>query len=88
MKEETTVVYRGFNAGHVLLALLGGAAAGAAVAYLTAPRSGEDQRRRLRAMAEDTRDTAHRVPAALRKATEAAREAFIAALEETPTTSS
>ena len=65
-----------------LIAVLTGAAAGAAAAYLTAPRSGAESRRRLQAMAEDTRETAHRVPEALRKATEAARQAFNEALRE------
>ena len=60
----------------VLMAVLGGAAAGAVATYLTAPRSGVDNRRRLQAMADDTRETVHRVPDALRKATEAARDAF------------
>jgi gas vesicle protein len=61
---------------HLLIAVLGGAAAGAVAAYLTAPRSGVESRRRLQAAAEDTRETVHRVPEALRKATEAARDAF------------
>ena len=66
----------------LFFAFLGGAAAGAVTAYLTAPRSGAESRRRLQAMADDTRDTANRVPLALRKATEAAVGAFNAALEE------
>jgi gas vesicle protein len=61
---------------HFFLAVLGGAAAGAVTAYLTAPRSGADSRRRLQAVADDTRETVQRVPDALRKATEAARDAF------------
>jgi gas vesicle protein len=60
----------------LFIAMLGGAAAGAAAAYLTAPRSGEESRRRLQAVADDTRETVQRVPDALRKATEAARVAF------------
>jgi gas vesicle protein len=68
--------------GHLFLALLGGAAAGAAAAYLTAPRSGADSRRRLQAAADDARVTVGRVPAALRKATEAARDAFDEALHD------
>jgi gas vesicle protein len=56
--------------------MLGGAAAGAVAAYLTAPRSGVESRRRLQAVADDTRETVQRVPDALRKATEAARDAF------------
>jgi gas vesicle protein len=85
MKEPVVVETRGYGAGHVLLALLGGAMAGAAVAFLTAPRSGAESRRKLRAIADDTRDTVARVPTAVRKATEAAREAFNDALEEAGT---
>jgi len=66
--------------GTLFIAVLGGAAAGAAAIYLTAPRSGADSRRRLQAAADDTRETVHRVPEALRKATEAARDAFNEAL--------
>jgi gas vesicle protein len=73
---------RGPGFGHLLVALLGGAAAGAAVAYLTAPRSGVESRRRIQAMANGARDTAERLPVAVRKATEAARDAFEEALRE------
>jgi gas vesicle protein len=66
--------------GHLFLAMLGGAAAGAAAAYLTAPRSGLETRLRIRATADETRGTVERVPHALRKATEAARDAFDEAL--------
>jgi gas vesicle protein len=69
--------------GQLFIAMLGGAAVGAAAAYLTAPRSGEESRRRLQAVADDTRDTVQRVPFALRKATEAARDAFNEALRDT-----
>ena len=62
--------------GTLVVAILGGAAAGAVTAYLTAPRSGVESRRRLQAAADETRETAHRIPDALRKATEAARDAF------------
>jgi len=62
--------------GHFLLALLGGAAAGATVAYFTVPRSGADSRRRIHDVADDARETATRFPLALRRATEAARDAF------------
>jgi gas vesicle protein len=80
----------GFNAGHVLLALMGGAIAGAGVAYLTAPASGAETRKRMRVMAHDTNEAARHVPDALRRATEAAREAFMEALEleEAPETKS
>jgi gas vesicle protein len=65
---------------HLFVAVLGGAAAGAAVAYFTTPRSGIDSRRQLQGLADETRDAVHRVPDALRKATEAARDAFNEAL--------
>ncbi|HTA20829.1 MAG TPA: YtxH domain-containing protein [Polyangia bacterium] len=65
------------------MAVLGGAAAGAFATYLTAPRSGIDSRRRLQAAADDTRETVHRVPEAIRKATEAARDAFNETLRAT-----
>jgi gas vesicle protein len=65
---------------HLLVAVGFGAAAGAVAAYFTAPRAGVESRRRLLAIADDTRDTVHRVPDALRKATEAARDAFNEAL--------
>jgi gas vesicle protein len=66
----------GLGFGHLFLAMLGGAAAGAAAAYLTAPRTGLETRRRIQAVADDARGTVERVPLALRKATEAARDAF------------
>lgn len=75
---------RGPDLSHLLVALLGGAAAGAAVVYLTAPRSGAESRRRIQSLADDAHDTAVRLPVALRKATEAARDAFEASLRESP----
>jgi gas vesicle protein len=71
----------GFNAGHILLALMGGAIAGAGVAYLTAPASGQETRKRVRLMARDTGETARHLPDAVRRASEAARDAFVEALE-------
>jgi gas vesicle protein len=73
---------RGSGFGHFLVALLGGAAAGAAVVYLTAPRSGIESRRRIQASVDGARDTATRLPVALRKATEAARDAFEESLRD------
>ena len=82
--------HSGFHAGHVLLALMGGAIAGAGVAYLTAPASGAETRQRMRVMAHDTNVAAHHLPDAVRRATEAARDAFVEALEleEAPETMS
>jgi gas vesicle protein len=82
MREKQTIEYRGFGFGHVLLAALTGAAAGAAVAYLTAPASGEESRQRLRDAVDGGKDSVTRMPLALRRATEAARDAFTEALEE------
>lgn len=80
--------HSGIHAGHVLLALMGGAIAGAGVAYLTAPASGSETRHRMRVMAHDTNVTVHHLPDAVRRATEAARDAFVEALEleEAPAT--
>jgi gas vesicle protein len=82
MREAARIEYRGFGLGHVLIAMLSGAAAGAAVAYFTAPRSGAETRERIRFMSEEARDTATQLPQALRKASEAAKEAFTEAMDE------
>lgn len=66
----------GVGAGGVLLAFLGGAAAGAVAAYLSAPRPGSESRARLRALANDAQSSAVRLPEALRRATLAAQDAF------------
>jgi gas vesicle protein len=81
MKEQPRIEYRGFGFGQVFLAALTGAAAGAAFAYLTAPASGEDSRRRLREAAAGTKQGVERVPEALARATEAARQAFLEAID-------
>jgi gas vesicle protein len=73
--------HNGLNAGHILLALMGGAIAGAGVAYLTAPASGRDTRHRVRLMARDTGESVKHLPEAVRRASEAARDAFVEALE-------
>jgi gas vesicle protein len=57
-QEQETVTTRESNAGTVALALLAGAAIGAAVALMMAPRSGQDMRRVIRKRAEGLRDTA------------------------------
>lgn len=80
MRECTRVEYRGFGLGQLLTAAVAGAAAGAAVAYFTAPRSGVETRNRLRAMSNDVRQGASNLPEAFQKAAAAAREAFTEAL--------
>ena len=75
-----------YSGAHILIAFLAGAAAGAAVAYLTAPRSGRELREDLKGWAGDVREKAVRVPHAVRaaysKASEAAKTAFVEALHE------
>lgn len=72
--------HRGFNGMKVFVAFAVGAAAGAAVAYLTAPRSGKETREALQAWARDARDKAASIPHALKHAvergTKAGKEAF------------
>ena len=82
MRDEPRIEYRGYGFGQMLMAVLSGALAGAAVAYFTAPRSGVETRQRLRSMSSDARETVGQLPGALRKATEAAKEAFTEALDE------
>jgi gas vesicle protein len=75
-----------YGGAHLLVAFLVGAAAGAAVAYLTAPHSGRETRENLKGWAGDVRGKAVRVPHAVReaytKASEAAKTAFVEAFRE------
>ncbi len=64
------------------MAFVAGAAAGAVVALLTAPRSGRDTRARLRSLAEDAAEKAGRARPALDRAARAAREAFEQTFDE------
>jgi hypothetical protein len=80
MKEIRQVEYRGWSFGQVLLAALTGAAAGATLAWWTGPAAGK--RRRLGDRLRDTRTEVQAVPRALRRASEAAREAFLRTIEE------
>jgi gas vesicle protein len=80
MKEHEPLENRGFGTGHILLALLGGAAAGAAAAYFMSPRSGPDNRRRVREIAHETRESVGQEPLALKMATRAASAAFSEAI--------
>lgn len=70
----------GFSGFGVLLAFLGGAAAGAAVALLMAPTSGEETREKLLGYANQGKDSVTRVPQALKsayaQASETAKDAF------------
>jgi gas vesicle protein len=57
-QEQDAVTTRTSSGGTLALALLAGAAIGAAVALMMAPRTGHDMRRVLRKRAEGLRDTA------------------------------
>ena len=66
----------GFSGSQVLLAFVGGAAAGAVVALLTAPQSGAKTRAMLRDRAIQSGESAARFPTALQGAIGAASDAF------------
>lgn len=70
----------------LILAFVLGAAAGATVALLTAPQSGRESRQKLKDLARDAAGGLDRVPdlvgEAYDRAAQAAREAFVRALEE------
>lgn len=74
----------GIHTSRILLCFVVGAAAGAAVALLTAPRSGRETRRKLKQVASELADRAVRVPPAVteayRRAAAAGKEAFVSAL--------
>jgi gas vesicle protein len=71
-----------YNSAHLLLAFLSGAAAGAGVAYLTAPRSGADTRQWISENLATRRDEITKLPPALRAAYDAATEAAKGAYKE------
>ena len=75
----------GNHTGRILLYFVVGAATGAAVALLTAPRSGRETRRKLMQATSDLADRAIRVPPAVteayRRAAAAGKEAVVSALE-------
>ena len=66
----------GFTGTQMLWALLGGVAAGAALMYFNAPRSGAQSRARLQSVADGAKDKVARTPQALREAAQAAGRAF------------
>jgi len=71
---------RGFSGSHLLIAFATGAAAGAVVALVTAPRTGKETREALQGWADDVRGKAERLPramgAAVERGTKAGKEAF------------
>lgn len=64
-----------YGPGTIVLATLGGAAVGAAVALLLAPKSGRETRRQIADYVDHAKDAVSRVPEALRKGSNAAWEA-------------
>ena len=72
----------GFSGAQMLMALLGGVAAGAAIMYFNAPRSGAQSRSRLQWLADGARDKVARAPHAVRQATQAAQRAFTETLAD------
>lgn len=73
-------VSKGYRFTDLIIAFLGGAATGAVIAILTAPRSGAETRKRIRDLLYHSADEASRLPHALREATTAAAHAFGEAL--------
>jgi len=76
-----------YGGAHLLIAFLAGAAAGAAVALLTAPQSGRETRAKVRSWTQDLGSKAQKVPGAVHeaydRAAEAARRAFTDAMRDT-----
>ena len=73
-----------YGGAHLLIAFVAGAAAGAAVALLTAPKSGRESRAQVRAWAGDLGQKASRASGAVHdaygRAADAAKDAFSQAL--------
>ncbi|MBI5068224.1 MAG: YtxH domain-containing protein [Deltaproteobacteria bacterium] len=65
----------------LFLTFLGGALLGGVAAALFTPRSGAEMRRRIAGVAGETQEVASRVPKAMREASSAAQDAFVAALK-------
>lgn len=67
-----------YSGAHLLVAFVAGAAAGAAVALLTAPQSGRESREQVRAWTSDLGEKASRATGAVQnaygRATEAAKD--------------
>ena len=65
-----------FNTAHLMLAFLGGAAAGAVAGILLAPKSGKETREMLAGYVKEGRERLAHMPAALKEASSAAKHKF------------
>jgi gas vesicle protein len=72
----------GYSGTDMMLAVLGGAAVGATVALLTAPRSGRETRAQISGLASSGKEKARQFPDAVKAAGTAARTAFTDAMRE------
>lgn len=72
----------GFTGAQMFIAILGAAAAGAAVALLTAPKSGKETRAKIGEALNGGREKARHLPGAVKTAGVAARNAFVDAMRE------
>jgi gas vesicle protein len=66
----------GFSGTDLLLAVLGGVAVGATVAYLTTEKTGKQRREQITDFVSTGREKARVIPDAVRSAGVAARDAF------------
>lgn len=73
---------QGFSSTQMVIAVLGGAAVGAAVAMLTTPRSGSETRAIIGGAVVNGRQKARSLPGAVKVASVAARDAFTSAMDE------
>jgi gas vesicle protein len=73
---------QGYGAASLFLAFLGGAAAGAAVALLMAPKAGRETRERLGDYVRTGKEKTVQLPEAVKAASIAAREAFSETMSE------
>lgn len=72
----------GYSSVDMLIAVLGGAAVGAAATLLLAPRSGRETRERLSEFVNNSKDKARHLPPAVKAGATAARKAFAEAMHE------
>ncbi len=78
-----------YSGAHLLIAFLAGAAAGAAVALLSSPRTGSENRDSIAGWARGAQGTATKMPHAIRNASrdaaKAASDAFTRAMHQEAT---